>query len=845
MEAVYSSKEKKMKRLRWPSCFLLSFFLCSVNFFYAQSLLQGKYHRNRERVIDIIHYKADLNFDFNKRKVQGEATVVFSPLVKLDSFPLDAYRLEIKEVNLIENGAAHPLKFALKEETVEISLGRVCTPKETLTVTILYSAQPNAGLYFSEDPAKKGQLIIYTYGAGEMKANWLPIYTDYNDKFSSEMIVSVPPPYTAVSNGRLVDVQRQENGDQTFHWKQDLPHSQYLIALFIGEFEKGELEPALGTIPIGYWVPKGRLEEGAYAFRNTTKMVEFFSRRLNYPYPWAKYDQIAIPDHGPGAMENTTITGHRVSVLRKEHSPANLGTPDFKGYHSVWTAENLISHELAHSWFGNNITCLNINYLWLNESFATYCHLLWDEESLGQETFDLDRQEALDQYLAYVKENHIIRPLEYAYYDTISDMYTSQITYLKGAIVLHTLRSILGDEDFFQALSYFLHKHEFTNVVSSDFQTAIEDAVGKNLDWFFDDWVYGGGYPIFEVSYSFLKGRKLIDLSVSQVQPIIKGQDLFTLPVEITIVTSKGEKKETIWAKNKSDQFLLPCDEEPLMVSFDGCGALVAEVRFDKSLDELIYQVFNDEIPGRIWAMRAMARLFPIHQRTVQTFSDILSKEYFWGLKAEATLLLGSLRTPEAERVLLQALGTSDHRVRKAAALALPNFRKDFAQKTLKDVILKDKHTDVVATAIVSLAKADPTESKDFIRSQLNRPAWYNEIDLACLNAFEILGDEKLVLDIEKFTANENSDHLQIAALAAWRGCAPDDQKLHEILMDYAESGKYTVKWYSIGSLGSLLVEEAMPVLEKISKESGDNDMRVKAEEALLKIKRVVESKDN
>ncbi|KKM16907.1 hypothetical protein LCGC14_1681090 [marine sediment metagenome] len=830
-----------MKRLRWLNCILLIFLLCSVDFFYAQSLPKGRYHGNRERVIDINHYKVNLNFDFNKRKVQGEATVVFSPLEKIDSFPLDAYRLEIKEVNLIENGANKPLKFTLNEETVEIYLGRICLPKETLTVTILYSAQPNAGMYFSEDNANKGQFIIYTYGAGEMKANWLPIYTGYNDKFSSEMIVSVPSPYTAISNGKLVDVQRQKNGEQTFHWKQDLPHSQYLIALFIGEFEKGELEPAFGTIPVGYWVPKGRLEEGAYVFRNTTKMVEFFSRRFNFKYPWSKYDQIAIPDYGPGAMENTSITGLRTSVLRNEQAPENFGSPNFYGYYSVWTAENLISHELSHNWFGNNITCLNINYLWLNESFATYCHLLWDEESLGKETFDFDRQEALDQYLDYVKENHIIRPLEYAYYDTVSDMYTSQLTYLKGAIVLHMLRNILGDEEFFHALSYFLHKHEFANVVSSDFKIAIEEAVGKNLDWFFDDWVYGGGYPIFEVAYTFLKNRKLIDLSVSQIQPIIKGQDLFTLPIEITIVTSKGEKKETIWVKNKSDQFLLHCDEEPLMVSFDGSGALVSEVHFDKSLDELIYQVFNDEIPGRIRAMRALARRLPVHQKTVQTFSDILAKEYFWGLKAEVAFLLGKLGTPEAERVLLQALKLPDYRIRKAAVLALRNFRKDFAKKTLRNIILEDKHTDVVGTAIVSLARTDPAESKDFIRSQLNRPAWYDEINLACLNAFRIMGDKQLVLDIEKFTTDENHDHLQIAALAAWRSCASNDQKLHKVLMNCAEYGKYTVKWYSIRLLGSLSVEEAVPILEKISKESGDNDMRVKAEEALFKIKKVAE----
>jgi len=127
----------------------------------------------------------------------------------------------------------------------------------------------------------------------------------------------------------------------------------------------------------------------------------------------------------------------------------------------------------------------------------------------------------------------------------------------------------------------------------------------------------------------------------------------------------------------------------------------------------------------------------------------------------------------------------------------------------------------------------------------LGRPAWDDEIDQACLKAFEIMGDQGRLPDIERFTANENSDHLQLAALAAWASCAPDDPRLHQVLMDRAESGKYGVQWYSIGALGDLLVEEGRPILEKLAMESGDNDMRIRAEEVFLQIKKVVELKRN
>ncbi len=131
------------------------------------------------------------------------------------------------------------------------------------------------------------------------------------------MILTVPSPYTVISNGHLLGNDKLENGDRRFHWKQERPHSNYLISIYVGEFDKGELSPAFGEIPLNFWVPKGRLNEGKYAFRNTTRMVEFFSNRFSYRYPWEKYDQIAIPDYGIGAMEHPGVTGHRACVLRE------------------------------------------------------------------------------------------------------------------------------------------------------------------------------------------------------------------------------------------------------------------------------------------------------------------------------------------------------------------------------------------------------------------------------------------------------------------------------------------------------------------------------------------------
>ena len=807
--------------------------------YFPYNLPKGKLHRIRERDIDIVHFKAELGFNFNTKSIRGKAAIVFRPLRQSNKISLDAIRLNVESVDLVQPSTTRSLKFSSKNQHLHITLDRSYSPDNTLTLSIQYNAQPNAGMYFIPDNDHKGQFFVYTYGEGGLLANCFPIYNDLNDKFSTEMLVTVPPPYSVISNGKLAGIEKLANGDQTFHWKQDLPHSNYLISIYVGEFEKGELPSAFGEIPLRYWVPKGKLQQGAYAFRNTTKMVEFFSKRFNYKYPWDKYDQIAVPDYSIGAMEHTSATGIRASVLRDETAPLNYSEPDFDRYFTLWTSEAVISHELSHHWFGDNLTCRSLDYIWLNESFATYCNMLWDEESQGKEALYFDHQEALDRYFNYVSNNHIIRPLEYHYYNAVNDMYATEITYFKGAIILHTLRNILGDEDFFRALSYYLHKHEFSNVVSTDFKIAIEEATGKNLDWFFEDWIYGGGYPIFEVSYQYLSERKLIDLTVKQIQPIIEAQDLFTLPVEITVATSKGMKREVVWVKHGVDQFLLGCDEKPLMVSFDGKGALVADIRFEKPLEELIYQVKHDELPGKIRALRQMAERFPVQQKTLQLIREILTGDLFWGLKAEAARLLAKIRTPESEKVILTALKADDYKIRKAAVLALSNFRQAFAGKTLKKVIKNDTHTDVVGTAIIALAKINPKANIDFIRQQLNRPAWYDEITLACLKAFAIIGDKRLVADIKPFTQPRYNVHLRTNALNAWKSCAPDDKNLHDLLLKYAEREKVEVQSLAIEMLGALKVAGAEPILEKVLANSGDLDFRIAAENTLNELKRI------
>jgi len=720
---------------------------------------------------------------------------------------------------------------------LKILLGYENNISDTLVLHVSYSAQPNAGMYFQRDPQYKDAFYCYTYGEGGLHANWLPIYNDVNDKFSSEMVVTVPSGYTVISNGKLIDRSTVQPDFQRFHWLQELPHSNYLIALYIGKFDSVSLRSARGKIPVNAWFPKGRESEARYVLKNTTDMIEFFSNLIGYPYPWNKYDQIIIPDYAPGGMEHTSVTGLRASILRTIPEPVSA-SPNLERYHEIWTNEGLISHELAHMWFGDLVTCRSLNHIWLNESFATYLQFVWEGKYYGREMFDLDRNEAMDHYLNYVRKTHLIRPLEYDRYDAIGEIYNNEHVYFKGSLILNMLKGILGEENFYRVCSYYLHQHQFKNVESNDLKIAIEEVTGRNLDWFFKDWVYGAGHPVFEVGYQYLPDKKVIDLSIKQIQPHVEGQDLFTLPVEITIGMAKTSHTDTVWVEQRSQQFMLPCSEKPELVSFDGGGQLVAEVNFPKSLKELIYQSRFDRLPGRIRALRQMADNYPANVEAVQAFNDIMKEDNFWGIQAEAASRLGSFHISEAEPVLLQALKAKNFHVRKAAALALPGFRVDFAEKTLWRVIEQEKENDVVATAIVALAKVNPQKNISFLRQQLQKDSWYNEIKIACMQAFEIIGDSSLVNEIKPYCHYPHHQHLIGAALSAWVSCAPNDEQLHRLLMQYVFDAANSIQYQAVELLGSLNVRESIPVLEKVYNTSGDRDLRIAAATALEQIKR-------
>ncbi|KAK0039366.1 M1 family metallopeptidase [Biomphalaria pfeifferi] len=232
--------------------------------------------------------------------------------------------------------------------------------------------------------------------------------------------------------------------------------------------------------------------------------------------------------------------------------------------------EDLVSHELAHSWFGNLVTCENCRKLWLNEGFATFMEAAYREKMYGRSNY---LQKINSDALQFITSDAVSRN-RHALFNTKADPNDDGLfdttTYQKGGAVIHTLRETVGDEAFWKAVNIYLNRHKFDNVETPDLQKAMEEASGQNLDWFFKQWVYSAGSPKLNVKPAYNARTKTLNLTVEQTQKLDNiTPSAFILPMEIEFKTTKGLKKGEIKITKRKEVISLKVDSKPSAIKLD------------------------------------------------------------------------------------------------------------------------------------------------------------------------------------------------------------------------------------------------------------------------------------
>jgi aminopeptidase N len=600
----------------------------------------------------VLGYTIRTRFDVPQKTVIGDETVTLKPLAAgLKSFELDASGMKIESVSLSETSA--PLQWTQPPDKLSITLDRAYDPAETISVRIQYRARPERGIYFIPQTingkwSKPAQ--IWTQGEPEENHYWFPCYDFPDDKATSEQYITTAANEIAISNGSLVETISNPDGTRTFHWKMEQPHGSYLISLVVGDYVR--LADAYNNIPVEYYTYRGTETEAQQAFGRTPEMMRWFSQVLNYDYPYQRYAQVIVANFIFGGMENITATTQADTEILNHASKEEQGSVD-----------NLVSHELAHSWFGNLVTCKDWSQAWLNEGFATFMEASYKEHERGRDAY---LQEMRMNAMTYFMEDALKyrRPIVYDRYRAPIDLFDATL-YKKGALIVHMLRETVGDDLFWKSLNRYLTENRLKSVETADLQRAFAETTGQNLDWFFDQWVYKAGFPELRVRSSYQAPSRVLTLEVEQTQtPDAFTPAVFRLPVEIEIATAGRERTERIEIRQRRQFFTFQLDGQPLMIRFDKGERILKKLDFPQPVAMLSYQLgHSSDAVGRIEAAEALAPLLGA-ARTARTKSR--TPESVWSREINGTDDAAALNALRAA-----ALTDSFPGVRRAAAKAL------------------------------------------------------------------------------------------------------------------------------------------------------------------------------
>ena len=692
---------------------LVGLFLgCSLE---AQTLNSGRtqpYQATPTKYTSLKHTLLKVSFDYAKMELNGEATLTASPyFYPSDSLVLDAQAMAIHEVALEKGSSKSPLKYTYANDLLKIQLDKTYAKDENYKVYIKYTARPEQvtqkgsaaitdakGLYFinpsGEDKEKPTQ--VWTQGETQSSSVWFPTIDRPNQKTTQEIYMTVPRKYVTLSNGELKSSKNVGEDLRTDYWVMDKPHAPYLFFMGVGDY--AVVKDKWRQIPVDYYVEKEYEPYAKQIFGNTPEMIEFFSKRLNYDYPWNKYAQMSARDYVSGAMENTTAVLHAEDVQQK---PSQLVDEN--------TWEDTIAHELFHHWFGDLVTMESWSNLTLNESFANYSQYLWNEHKYGKDIADYGLYKELQSY--FLDPSNISKDLVRYNYHNREDMFDA-VSYNKGGGILHMLRNYLGDEAFFGGLNYYLTTHAYGTAEAADLRLAFEKVSGKDLHWFFNQWYFSGGHPKISYTTRYEPVKKEIVLSIAQTQ----GGGYFEFPLAVDIVEDSKAKREKIWVSAKAkNEFSIPVSKNPKLVNLNADGVLLAEITESKTPAQYLlqYQSAKEFLPKQ--RAIANAALNPTDVSAIQTLKEALNDSNF-RLRIEALNGL-DLSKPDHQKAALtkvEQLASSDEKtlVRGAAINALSKTKSD-KYLSLYEKGVFEVSNSIKGNSIGALAMINPQKAKE------------------------------------------------------------------------------------------------------------------------------------
>ncbi len=685
-----------------------------------------RYNPSETKVNDLINTKLEVSFDFKKRQLNGKATIDLTPhFYPTNKLSLDAKGMDLHKVQLVENNVKSDLIYTYDTLDIYITLPRTYKRGEKYTVYIEYTAKPDEleaggsaaitsdkGLYFidPDDIVDGKPTQIWTQGETEASSCWFPTIDRSNQKQTEEILITVPQKFKTLSNGLLVGSKNNPDGTRTDDWKMNQPHSPYLVMMSIGEYSvvTDKWKKKNGKeIEVSYYVEAEYEQYARDIFGETPRMLQFFSDRLGVEYPWDKYSQVVVRDYVSGAMENTTATIHGEFLHKTKREMLDGNN------------ESIIAHELFHHWFGDYATCESWANLPLNESFANYSQFLWDEFAHGRDEADYQAMKEGQGYFQSSKQSGHVDMIRFDYTDK-EEMFDAH-SYNKGGRILTMLRTVVGDDAFFESLRVYLTDNALKATEIHDLRLAFEKVTGKDMNWFFNQWFLASGHPELKITQEYDSTKKILRVTTAQLQDL-KTHPLYQLPVTIDVYerNSPDAISHEVILKEREQTFEFACGSTPILVNFDAAKTLLCEKNDDKPIEQFIVQYYRGKnFMDRYEALKECGQ--SSNEKAKKVMRDAL-EDKFWYMRETALKNLKKQITshPELkEKIIAIANNDKEASLRAAAIRQLTKYYE--GDQSLLEIYKKatsDQSYEVMSEGFAAISKLDSKQG--LILARLN-----------------------------------------------------------------------------------------------------------------------------
>ena len=550
-QIVFVLSIKNITRMRLLSSSLRKSFFIIITFFVSAPWLNAQLPQNG---LDVKHYSFGITLNDSNNIIKGNAIITtdFTRNENLVVFDLTNKNKDGKGMT-VTSVRKNDQEISFSQDSQHLIINDAGQKNKESIYTISYHGIPTDGLIISN--TKYGTRSFFADHWPNRAHNWIPCNDHLSDKATVDFIVTAPDHYQVVSNGKKIEETSLPNHLKLTHWREEAPLPTKVMAIGVTNFAVNNIED-VDCIPISSWVYPQDRDSGFVHYEIAKNILQWYISKIG-PYAFEKLANVQSKTIF-GGMENASCIFY------------------FENSVSSKDLESLMAHEIAHQWFGDNVTEKDWPHLWLSEGFATYMTDLYLENKYGTDTLKSMLRQQREDVITFSKTRNT------TVVDTTESKHLMNLlnanSYQKGGWVLHMLRRKLGDSLLWKGIRTYYKTYYGSNVNTTDLEKIFEQVSHQNLQTSFKQWLYTPGQPMLNIAWKYDRSKKLVSLKIEQTQT-----PFFEFPLQIGFVNDNKTTIKTFQIKDKITKKVVLLDKEPQKIIVDPNVDLLMEAKLEKT----------------------------------------------------------------------------------------------------------------------------------------------------------------------------------------------------------------------------------------------------------------------